>query len=238
MAWASFGVGEASSQASVSLPKWTNDEGVTIEAELLGYDVETGEISLGKADGTAYNYPARELSLESKLRLFNEPFYLDATKGREIPYDRLWRPLLIGLGIWMGVQFLVFWIGVAVVVRDDSLVRALGAFLKYFIGALLLHLFLGFVGYFFFVSETGEPDMGWWLGITGLMAFGSLWIFCASVRGSYETGWVRAVLAFLLCLVLYVGLGIVVGLLGERWIASDHANRMLTERVFVPLEML
>lgn len=217
---------------------WTNEEGVTIEAELLGYDLETKEISLGKADGTAYMYPARELSLDSKLRLFREPIYIEARKGQAVPYQRLARPIGVVLGLWMLANFIVFWIGVAVVMRDDSLGRALGAFVKYFLMSLALQVFLVVVGIFFFTSETGQPDAGWWLAMGVLTILGSFWIFCWSVRGSYESGWGLPILAFILCLVLWFGLGIAVEWGWERWLDSAHANRLLTKHVFVPLELL
>jgi hypothetical protein len=220
------------------LPKWTNDTGVTIEAELLAYDLASKEIVLGKEDGSAYHFPAWNLSLESKWQLFRAPVYIEAKKGIELPIKNLWRTGFVLVLVAVFLQFLIFWLGVGAVMVDESFFRALGAFIKYFALAFMLEVFLVMVGFSFFVSNTGQPDRGWWIVLGVVWVLGSLVFFCWSVSRSYDTNWGRACGAFMLCLVIYFAMGVLLSQYGPGWLESEYADRMLTKHLFVPLEML
>lgn len=198
--------------ASEGQQEWTNREGRSMTAEIVGYDQITKTVAFRKVDGMVYRYPLEDIDFKGKVRVMGSPEFSRTLAAWTPPLG-----ILIGiLMVWACVLLLLLfsmdlastWGAAWLVAREPQFWKAFRLWVKIILLSISIAVVSGIVGGIYGAfSGSMEAALRGGTGV-GFVFNLVQYVGCfVLVSGHYEIGFLRSV-AFLVANALGRGLGV------------------------------
>ncbi len=221
---------------AVATEPWLLQDGTEYFGSAESYDFETRELTIRKADGKPFSFPASELAFGAKLRLIDSPVFQEALRGYRPPLIPL-LALFGALGLWLAIPILLgVWGGAHVLGTGATVAAHFMGFAKLLlVSVLAIGAWLG-GSIFLDPNRPILPDKhvdGVLISTTAVLYLlvGGFWL-ASHYRVSFKRGMATVMLATLFAGIVGAALA-----LGGLFTASRmDAEVLLTRAVFEPFK--
>ncbi len=238
--------------ASDTQEEWTNVEGKTMRAELVGYEAISKSVAFRKLDGSTFRYPLIKLSGWSKLKAYASPGFRQDVPKRNYSYSKLsltgWLMMALLYCLVNALAVFTIWIAARILVPGVDFRQSLGLQLKLISVDLVAWMLQVMVfGWDRVAGGNGFSGYaGWEIGVFLIISIIRMIVIVLLVSRHFEIGIIRTfffgvtvlfVSVFVsFSLVVFVGIGGAV--LSMLLPVEGFVDTVFSELVLRPLQLI